>query len=178
MNGQRYEIVVPNWSPTPLNKLLGCHWGTRSRLKRADADLVAVYAMRAGVPRATGRRRVTLRLTLGPRQRAPDPDSLWKSLLDALVRAGLLVDDDRFGVELGEVTFERGPEPATVIVLEDLDSPPAQGEYPSARAAGIAAEIVKVPTRVTLGPGQRGSEPDAYLKSRRRRGAASDRNNK
>jgi hypothetical protein len=115
-----HRIEVPNWLPTPLNRLLGCHWGTRSRLKRADADLVAVYAMRAGVPRATSRRRVTLRLTLGPRQRAPDPDALWKSLLDGLVRAGLLVDDNYQGVELGEVIFERGPEQSTRIVLEDL----------------------------------------------------------
>jgi hypothetical protein len=127
MRGQCYEIVIPRWHPTALNRLLGCHWGTRSRLKRADTDLIAICARQAGVPRATGRRRVSLQITLAPRQRAADPDSFWKALLDGLVRAGLLVDDDRFGVELGDVTFGRGPEPGTVIVLEDRESRPGAG---------------------------------------------------
>jgi hypothetical protein len=52
MSDRRHEILIPRWHPTPLNKLRG-HWAQRHRLKRADADLVAVYAMRAGVPRAT-----------------------------------------------------------------------------------------------------------------------------
>jgi hypothetical protein len=48
------------------------------------------------------------------------PDSYWKSLLDALVHAGLLVDDNRQHVQLGEVEFERGTARATTITLEDL----------------------------------------------------------
>jgi hypothetical protein len=88
MGGQRYQIVIPRWRPTLLNKLLGCHWGTRTRLKRHDAELLAAYARAAGVPRATGRRRVSLRVTLGPGQWAPDPDSLWKSCSTGWCAAG------------------------------------------------------------------------------------------
>jgi hypothetical protein len=145
MTVRHYEFTVPRWHPQPLNKLLGCHWGTRAKLKRADADMIAIYAMQAGVPRATGRRRVVLRLTLGPGQQAADPDAYWKSLLDALARAGLLVDDNRQGVELGGVVFDRGVEQAMTVILENLDGPPAaQGERRDtpatpggSRAAGV-----------------------------------------
>jgi hypothetical protein len=40
-------------------------------------------------------------------QRAPDPDAFFKSLWDALVHAGMLVDDNRQHVELAPVTFSR-----------------------------------------------------------------------
>jgi hypothetical protein len=59
-------------------------------------------------------------LTLGPRQRGGDPDAYFKSVLDALVRAGLLIDDNRQGAELGDVTFARGLARRTEIVLEDV----------------------------------------------------------
>jgi hypothetical protein len=134
MSDRRHEILIPKWHPIPLNKLLG-HWAQRHRLKKTDADLVAGYARQAGVPRATGRRRVSLRLTLGPGQRAADPDAYFKSTLDALTRAGLLVDDNRQGVEIGEVTFERGVEPSTAIGLVDLDAPHAAGERQAPPAA-------------------------------------------
>lgn len=114
-----HTLIVDGWQPARLNDLLG-HWSRRARLKRADRDVIAAYARLAGVPSARGRRRVSLLITLAPRQRAPDPDSLWKSTLDALVRCGLLLDDDRFGVELGPVTFDRGPARQTAITLEDV----------------------------------------------------------
>ena len=63
---------------------------------------------------------MSLEITLAPRQRAGDPDAYWKSLLDALVRARLLVDDRRQYVELGAVTFARGKAKRTVVTLEDL----------------------------------------------------------
>jgi hypothetical protein len=108
-----YTLTIPGWHPARLNHLLTGHWRPRYRLKRADADTVAFYARLGGIPRATGKRRVSLRITLGYRQRAGDPDCYWKSLLDALKTAGLIVDDDRFGVDLG-------PERATTILLEDV----------------------------------------------------------
>jgi hypothetical protein len=67
-------------------------------------------------------------LTLAPRQRACDPDAFWKSTLDALVHAGLLVDDNRQGCELGEVRFDRGTARRTVIVLADLEEKRCSGD--------------------------------------------------
>jgi Holliday junction resolvase RusA-like endonuclease len=75
-----------------------------------------------GVPPAAGKRRVSLTLTLAPRQRGADPDAYRKSLLDALTHAGMLLDDNRQGVELGPVQFIRGEHKATAILLEDVPS--------------------------------------------------------
>jgi hypothetical protein len=121
MSPARHVLVIPGWHPARLNDLMGGgHWARRHRLKKADRQLVAAYTKAAGVPQATGRRRVSLELTLAPRQRAADPDAYWKSALDALVACGLLVDDSRQQLQLGTVTFRRGPARQTRIVLEDL----------------------------------------------------------
>src|SRR5262245_7019908 len=117
-------IRIPNWHPARLNGLMHCHWGTRSRRKRADRQVVSVYAKLCHVPKAKHRRRVDLCLTLGPRQRGGDPDAYLKSLLDGLVACGLLTDDNRQGVELGQVTFTRGSVLATEITLTDLGIEP------------------------------------------------------
>jgi hypothetical protein len=114
-----YTLTIPSWHPARLNQLLGSV-RARIRLKKSDRELVTWYSKAAGIPLANGPRRVSLRITLGPRQRAGDPDAYWKSTLDALVCAGLLLDDSRKWVQLGDVLFERGPERMTAIVLEDL----------------------------------------------------------
>ncbi|HYT93653.1 MAG TPA: hypothetical protein VEL76_33350 [Gemmataceae bacterium] len=148
-----FTLTIPDWNPTPLNKLLG-HWARRHRLKRGDADLVMFYSRLQGIPAATGRRRVSLRVTLGPRQRAPDPDALWKSTLDALVRTGLLLNDDRFDVELGSVEFERGPARATAILLEDM--PLAQGEArPDVVGGAEVSSAVSADERMAKGHGEK-----------------------
>ncbi|HKI30283.1 MAG TPA: hypothetical protein VKA46_00225 [Gemmataceae bacterium] len=134
-----HVLTIPDWHPARLNQLLTQHWRPRYRLKRADAALVATYAHLTGIPPATGRRRVLLRITLGPRQRAGDPDAYWKSLLDALKAARLLVDDNRQGVELGPVTFDRGPARATAITLENLGPADRAAHHRSRRGAGRAA---------------------------------------
>ena len=115
-----FRLTVPGWHPARLNQWDGCHWSRRSRLKKADRELIACYARLAEIALATGKRRVSLHLTLGPGQRAGDPDSYWKSLLDALTHAGLLVDDNRQNVELGPVHFVRGETCETLVILEDL----------------------------------------------------------
>jgi hypothetical protein len=70
----RHTIAIPNWHPRRLNELLGVHYGTRSRRKRQDREMIAGYALLGGVPEATTPRRVSLLLTLAPWQRRPDPD--------------------------------------------------------------------------------------------------------
>jgi hypothetical protein len=114
-----HRLEIPRWHPARLNELLG-DWRRAARRKKADRRLVAGYFALSGIPRARCRRRVRLVVTLGPRQRGGDPDCYWKSTLDALCRCGALVDDNRQGVELGPVEFERGEEMRTVIVLEDM----------------------------------------------------------
>jgi len=112
--------VIPDWHPAKLNALYAGHWARRARLKKADRELVGIYARQAAIPPATGKRRVQLVLTLAPRQRAGDPDAYWKSMLDALTATGLLVDDNRQHVELAPVEFERGRAKATTILLADV----------------------------------------------------------
>jgi hypothetical protein len=117
---RRHVLTIPGWHPNTVNQLLRSV-RERIRLKKADRQLIATYARLAGIPPAAGKRRVSLCITLGPGQRAADPDAYWKSLLDALVQCGQLVDDNRQGCELGEVAFERGGERKTTIMLEDLE---------------------------------------------------------
>lgn len=116
----RWVLEIPGFHPCRLNQLIGRHFAVVARLKRRDRDVIAFWARRACVPPAAGKRRVRLTITLGPRQRAGDPDSMWKSLLDACVHCGLLKDDNRQGVELAPVEFVRGPEMGMTIELEDI----------------------------------------------------------
>ena len=103
-----------------LNQLLG-DWRSAARLKKRDRAIVALACHEAGVLPAEGRRHVSLCVTLGPRQRAADPDAYFKSLLDALTSCGALRDDSRQWVELGAVTFERGPAASMTVTIEDAD---------------------------------------------------------
>lgn len=117
---RRWYVRIDRWHPAKLNQWDGRHWAVRARLKKADANLVAVCCAGAGVAKATGKRRVCLEIVLGPRQRGGDVDAYWKSTLDALKHAGAIVDDSKELVVLGEVCYSRGPVKATVIVLEDV----------------------------------------------------------
>jgi Holliday junction resolvase RusA-like endonuclease len=113
-----YTLDIPRWHPAPLNKLLG-HWRTAHQFKKNDRSVITAYACRT--PKAQGKRRVSLHIILDKGQRASDPDSYFKSLCDALVHAGMLVDDNRQHVELAPVTFSRDPATwGTRISLEDL----------------------------------------------------------
>jgi hypothetical protein len=114
-----WEFVIPGWHPTRLNELLGHHMKA-ARLKSRDREIVRDHCLLAGVPPASGKRRVTLRVVLAKGQRAGDPDCYWKSVLDALVSAGVLSDDNRQGVELAPVEFDRSRAKSTVIRLENL----------------------------------------------------------
>jgi hypothetical protein len=111
-------IDVPDWMPTPLNKLLHTHWATAARMKRQDFAFIWAHAH--GIPSAEGKRSVTIQVTLRPKQRATDPDSLQKSVGDALVRCKLLKNDSHPWVEWLPITFERGVRAATRIVLKDI----------------------------------------------------------
>src|SRR5208337_5025788 len=94
-----HTLVIPNWTPSRLNELMRNRWRC-AELKRQDTTFVIAYSRIQGIPKATGKRRVTLEITFGKGTRAGDPDAYNKSLLDALVNASLLVSDTCYGVEV------------------------------------------------------------------------------
>ena len=117
-----HVIDIPNWNPTPLNKLLG-NWRAAAKLKKADREMIWAYCRKVGINCYEGtpvKRSVELIITLEPRQRPFDVDSLFKSTLDALVHAYALFNDSPKWCELLPVRFERGERKATRIVLRDL----------------------------------------------------------
>ena len=116
----RWVVTLLHYWPPTLNSLIGRDWTVVHGIKKRDKERVAGELAVAGVPVATGKRRVSLRIVLGPKQKAPDPDAFWKCLLDSLVACGRLTTDSRFGVELGPVSFERGKDRATILTLEDI----------------------------------------------------------
>lgn len=115
-----YTLAIPGWSPTPLNRLIGCHWGTAAKRKAHDRDILGTAVVSYCVLPAFRRRRVSLMVVLPKGKRATDPDSLWKSTLDALVHHGAIKNDNKEWVELGKVEFARGPELMTILTLEDV----------------------------------------------------------
>lgn len=116
----RWTMDIPSWSPTPLNKLINSHWGTATKLKAMDKDVIARSKMVGGIPDATCKRRVELLIVHPPGKRFPDPDAFHKSLGDALVHCGLLRNDSHLWVELTQPEFARGESLRTVITLTDL----------------------------------------------------------
>src|ERR1700688_2167962 len=114
------RLRIEDWHPTPLNKLMGCHWGTASKRKNSDYLVIKEAALRWEMRRSSAYRKVKLTIYLRPRQRACDPDAYLKSLLDALVNAALIVDDSRTHGSLEPVEFVRSDRMATEIELTDV----------------------------------------------------------
>jgi hypothetical protein len=115
-----YVLEIPRWPPALLNELMRSV-KDKIRLKKLDREMVCAYAWQAKIPRATGKRRVSLHVTLGKGQRGADADAYFKSLLDACKHAGLILDDSSRYVELAPVTFSRDWKNwGTVIRLEDV----------------------------------------------------------
>jgi len=114
-----HRITIPKWAPARLNELMKNRWRCAA-LKKRDAALIVGYRMLQGIPKATGKRRVTLEITFGTGVRAGDPDAYNKSLLDALVNAGLLIGDTYNGVEVMPARYFRAEDTSTTIILEDI----------------------------------------------------------
>ena len=114
-----YKLNIERWHPATVNKLMG-HWRTAGRLKRVDKNMIGFYCKANRIPIAQGAREVALTITISGPGRPPDPDAFWKSTLDALVQAEMLIDDSMRFVRHGPVNIVRGPERATLITLTDL----------------------------------------------------------
>jgi Holliday junction resolvase RusA-like endonuclease len=117
----RQVIQIPDWLPPTVNQLTRGKLRHRIRLGKACRNMVAVYAYAAGVTPAEGKRRVTIRLFLGPQRKGADSDGYWKAILDSLVSARVLRDDSRHWCELAPVEFvEHSAADATTIIVEDI----------------------------------------------------------
>ena len=101
-------MFVPGWLPKSLNKSIGVHWAVKAKSKKAERAIIQAAVTVQKIKPAAGQRRIDLHLVLPPKQRTCDPDNLWKSVLDALVHAKVLVDDNARYREQGAVTFSRG----------------------------------------------------------------------
>lgn len=115
-----WTLNIPNWTPTPLNKLLGSHWGAAGRKKAADSQVVAIYGMKAGITPARGKRRVDTIIIHPKGKRFCDKDAYHKSLLDALVSVGHLKNDSHEWVEFSPPEFARGETLRTIITITDM----------------------------------------------------------
>lgn len=113
-----WVVEIPGWRPPSLNRYLSDHWMRRRTMKRKVAAIIAAACFLARVPRATTRRRVSIRLAV-PSGRHPDHDNITKALYDGLVAAGALVDDGPDWCETGLYQTERG-ELKTTIILEAI----------------------------------------------------------
>jgi len=113
-------LTIDGWRPARLNQYVGRHWSVGHRMKRTDNRTLWIATQAQQTPKAAGKRRISIHVVLSGRQKESDPDSMWKSLLDACVKCGLLVDDSPRYCELGPVTFARGKQTRTEITLEDL----------------------------------------------------------
>ena len=117
-----YIIEIPNWNPTPLNKLIG-NWRKTSKLKAADRAMIWAALQEEGkfkIPYKQIKRSVEMTITLGKGERACDVDAYWKSVLDGLVHGYALWNDSSKWCEILPIKFERAEKKHTRIVLRDL----------------------------------------------------------
>jgi hypothetical protein len=87
-----YILEIPRWRPALLDELM-CAVKGKIRLKKRDWEMVCAYALQAKILRATGKRWVSLHVTLGKGMREFDVDAWQKSGLDAMKHAGLIMDE-------------------------------------------------------------------------------------
>lgn len=130
------RIVTPFQPPT-LNQLMRGKLRNRMSLSGWWRAIVAAYWHG---PIAAGKRRVTITIILGPRQRGADPDAYFKAVGDALVRCGALADDCKEYVEWAPVVYERGKERGCVIELEEIG--PACPLEPAEGFCGLMGEVL------------------------------------
>lgn len=119
-----WELVL-NRLPASMNEReRTSHW-TRRRELQEITDELGYLALAQKIPAATGRRsvRIIMHKSLRSRKR-DDPanrDSRAKSILDALVKLGLLIDDDDRHLEwLGVHEGDRAQTKHTRVLLGDV----------------------------------------------------------
>lgn len=137
MTRSRWEIRIPR-AISSQNRAFTSkgsgRYGYKTERDRWAWD-IAMAARAAGIPKATGKRRVTITRLMGKGQRLFDVPNLWggiKALCDAMCAervyrgktrpgAGLIVDDSpawaEFAVEQARAADDK---PATLITIEEV----------------------------------------------------------
>ena len=128
MTPNEITITVHQLPPQECSPNSRVHWAVRkiaSDCYEAEVDVFAIQA-RNKDPRSypLDKAIVTLTLVVADKRRR-DLDNFWtrfKPGMDALVRAGVLVDDDIEHLQHGEITVEVNAEiaPMTIIMVERL----------------------------------------------------------
>jgi len=113
-----WQLVIDGWHPMRLNQAIR-HWVVMKQAKDEATNLLALAARSAGCTNAIGKRAVALKLE-GFRV-CPDADAYDKVVLDAMVRSGLLRNDDNQGIHQ-RLIFQsvRGGERRTTILIGDV----------------------------------------------------------
>jgi hypothetical protein len=117
---RRQEITILGWQPYRLNEFIDRHWYVAGKMKFEVATRLSEELRNAGFYAATGRRRVTVVIIKGPRQRSGDTDAYWKSLLDGLERCKAIRGDTMEWIKPVREDDERGPVKGIRIILEDI----------------------------------------------------------
>jgi hypothetical protein len=110
-----------------MNERERAHWATKRRELQEITNELGWLANAERIPAATGKRWVRITLHKSMRSRVTDDpanrDSRAKSCLDALVKLGLLVDDDdRHLLWLGVHEGDKRATKSTVIEIGDCDT--------------------------------------------------------
>ena len=105
-----YKMISENWFSRH-------HWSYRRKEK---ADLAMILRAQR-VPGATGKRVVNVTFVFTDNRRRDRTNYAGKNLEDAMVRAGLLVDDSPEWFEWGTIEFEKGPKPMVHLEFVDVD---------------------------------------------------------
>jgi hypothetical protein len=124
-------LNIPNFMPISTNRLMRLHWAHRNARLKEDRAVIGAHFLQAGIPKALGKRRVSLlqhcRKGKGSDachrfySRLADPDNLLKSLLDALATCRAILDDGPTNCELGDLRAEWSDRWECVVTLEDLE---------------------------------------------------------
>jgi hypothetical protein len=147
-------FCVPNWTPPSLNSFTGRHWKAINKAKRDVAELLTVYAMRAGIKRCTYTYRPVRRVRVAVLYAGskPDPDNLQKVLNDALKRARLIVDDSEEWMTPYTVGLKKTEgEPSTFIFLRDLKLGPEMKPEDDPQVKKLLTQLAKRIARVNKG---------------------------
>lgn len=123
----RWELFVDYDSKSDNGRTVNA--GSSRYAYKANRDLWSwsfkLLLRESGVPKATARRRLTITRVYGGKQKLRDSDNVpasYKPAVDALVRLGLLVDDNAAGVDGPYYKQERGDRPGSRFVIEELAS--------------------------------------------------------
>lgn len=110
-------ITIPDYKVPSLNEYIGRKWPVGQKFKNECKQLMRAYSRH--LPNASQRRRVDMHIVLGKGRRKMDKDNAYKLILDSLVYAGMLFNDNDQWCEIGDLTYSRGS-PATIITLTDI----------------------------------------------------------